>query len=168
MSQLFDQLDRAEKADNDDRAAFLARTRRLSKKWVEEAKASIQGKNLSVEEEQAALWSYINNRDNGYEVEKKLNQKDSEAGDFSHLPKIVKRQGYQIRAHDSRRRDLMLQSASTGLQSGLRDAVTKNYAKSLRKKARAAVKLRKPFQRKSEISKQTDIREMLKKRFMRN
>ena len=62
MGRIFDQLDRSEKNDHDDRSYFLEHTRRLSKKWLENAHKSIQGKALSKEEVQNALWSFISDR----------------------------------------------------------------------------------------------------------
>ena len=59
------------------------------------------------------------------------------------IPRTVKRMGRQLRLRDSQRIDLMLSSASYGIKTKLKDAMTKKFERSQRKKAREAMKSRK-------------------------
>ena len=82
------------------------------------------------------------------------------------------RLGKRIKLRDARRIDFMLESASMGMKSGLRDAVTKEFEKIQRQKKRdadrsAAAKARSNKKRAKE-GLQSDIRVMLSKRFKRD
>ena len=143
MRLIFYELERKDNPDYDDRAVFLEQVRSLSKRLVGNAKKNIQGKMLSKKEEENQLWSFIQNRENGYRAERELRAQDVIAEKYELIPRKVKRMGHQIRLRDSRSVDLMLDSAACGMESGLKDAVTKKFERGQRKKAREAARARK-------------------------
>ena len=136
MGQIFDQLERSEKVDFDDRTSFLEHTRRLSKKWVENARKTIEGKGLSNEQKETALWTFINDRENGVQALKDMDEKDIRAENYDSIPRHVKRMGHKIRVRYARRVDLLIKSVGMGVKSGLKDTVTQKFDAAHRKLAR--------------------------------
>ena len=168
MNSIFEQLERAEDKEFDMRPKFLEATRRLSKKWAENARKSIKGQGLSKTQQQHALWAYINNRENGLEAEKELKSKDEAASSEVRSPeRVIERMGHQLELRDARRIDFMLESAVAGLSSGKRDAVTKKFLRVQARKNRLVGKVHRSRKRAAPC-KQLDIRQMIAKRFKRN
>ena len=167
VKSIFDQLDKADVKEFDERPRFLEATRRLSKKWVENARKSIEGKRLTKKQKQHALWAFINNRENGLEAQEELKSKDNASSEVSAPVKVVQRMGHQLKMRDSRRIDFMLESAAAGLSSSKIDAVTKKFQRLQARKKREVGKVHRARKR-AAPDKQVDIREMITKRFKRS
>ena len=167
VNSIFEQLGKADVKEFDERPRFLEATRRLSKKWAENAWKSIEGKRFTKKQKQHALWAFINNRENGLEAQEELKSKDNASSEVSAPVKVVQRMGHQLKMRDSRRIDFMLESAAAGLSSSKIDAVTKKFQRLQARKKREVGKVHRARKR-AAPNKQVDIREMIAKRFKRS